>query len=88
MSFDFGADTFRVYAQNVTDSGPLLNLGTYGIAGPPLSVANIQTNGGLLVSSLSGTTIYDDFLVVPEPSTVALGGLGALLIARRLRKNA
>lgn len=88
MVLDFDNQEFDAYAENLTDSGPRTFLGTKGFA---LPLAAGPTTGAAPILGFTKTGgsafVVDDFMVIPEPTSVALAGLGALFIARRLRKS-
>jgi hypothetical protein len=96
MTFDFTAYTFSATAENVTDSGPVWNLGTRPMANPVQTIQFIQANGGLGLNSGSPSgsfTVFDDIQlqipeVVPEPSALLLLSLSGLLLRRRRKRTA
>ena len=75
IEFDTDADT-----QTTFYDGALLSTGTMTRAGgDPLEIANVD------LFTLGATSYYDDFNLVPEPSSclLVLLGVGALLRRRR-----
>lgn len=85
MELVFSANTMTATAQNLTDGGPVVSLGSvfYGNAFEASLVA-AGANGGLIMNERDGLpTIYDDIQVVPEPSSALLLTLGGLLFIRR-----
>lgn len=82
MWFDFAAHQMVGYAQNVTDSGPMINLGTYATG--TINLTNLRNNG-LFVRASDAYTLFDDIQVVPEPTSALLLALGGLLLHRRFR---
>jgi hypothetical protein len=94
MLFDFTNNTFTAFSENVTDSGPRLNMGTYlTYHVGSWDINSLRTNGGLWLQDYNTTatlpltaSIWDDIQVVPEPTSlllVVLGGLPASLTSRR-----
>lgn len=88
MLFDFTAKTMRATAENLTDSGPAINLGTVFMSAAfttPASINTIKTTGGLYLVERDGNVVFfDDIQVVPEPSSALLLGLACLVWWRRL----
>jgi hypothetical protein len=87
LLFDFTAKTMRATAENVTDAGPVINLGSVFMSAAfttPASIATIKSTGGLyLVERDGNVTYFDDIQVVPEPSSALLLVLAGLVWMRR-----
>lgn len=85
MLFDFAANTFSAFQQNVTEGAPLSYLGTYAMYGGPKDTTFVKNNGGIFLFERSGTTaaIWDDIQVIPEPSAAMLLAVALSLLARK-----
>lgn len=87
LLYDFTAKTMRATAENVTDGGPVINLGSVFMSAAfttPASINTIKTTGGIFLIERDGNvTYFDDIQVVPEPSSAFLLVLGGLLWWRR-----
>ena len=73
-------DTLQFTAFLISDTGFMSNEGIPdpGLGGNP----GFNTGGNLVFAD------YNDFTVVPEPSTIAFAALGLLALGRRLRRRA
>ena len=73
-------DTLQFTAYLISDTGFMSN---EGIPDPGLgSNPGFNTGGNLVLAD------YNDFTVVPEPSTIGFAALGLLALGRRLRRGA
>jgi hypothetical protein len=89
LTFDFTGQTMTATVENITDAGPVVDLGT-GNTGA-LNLANIQNQGGLVVVERDGVRMYvDDFEItdaIPEPASMGLLMIGGvMLLGRRPRR--
>jgi hypothetical protein len=88
MEVNLASNNFSVYATDLTNSGPRLLAGTGVFYSGPLSLANVQANGGLLLWRGGGSSAFVDDLAVnpiPEPATLSLLSIGAMFAGRRRR---
>lgn len=89
MKLDFSANTMTGTAQNLTDSGPVVSLGSvyYGNAFETSLIAAGEL-GGLLTREQDGVRVFLDKIevnnaAVPEPGAVVLIGLAGTALLRR-----
>jgi len=91
MLFDFTGKTMRATAENLTDGGPVINLGSVNMSAAfvtPASINTIKSTGGLyLVERDGNVTFFDDIQIVPEPTELAWLGFGMLAVWGQRRRR-
>jgi hypothetical protein len=91
MTLDFDNSSMTATAQNITDGGPVVGLGTiFHNNAFESSLVTAGANGGLFLVERDGNiVVFDDFDVsnpqIPEPGTAALSGLSVCVLLRRRR---
>lgn len=87
MELDFTTDSFVGYATDVTGAGPRTLLGSqaFGVA---LDAVTTASDGGILLGNANSgsAAFWDDVqITIPEPASLTLVGLGALIMVSRRR---
>lgn len=90
MKLDFALNTMTGTAENLTDSGPVVGLGSvsYDNAFETALIAAGEANGGLVTREQDGARVFLDTILVnnasvPEPGATALIALAGIALRRR-----
>ncbi|MAE66870.1 MAG: hypothetical protein CMJ18_21645 [Phycisphaeraceae bacterium] len=81
---DPGNNFFIAFATDLTHGGPRLQIIDLALAVTNANEASMAANGGLIITASTPTT-FDAIEITPEPSTIGLLAMSAMMLGRRRR---